>query len=113
MTLVHGIPGIVVFPDQAEDIPVMLMSYGARMDDSWWAWYTAQPFTWPRFWNWWVARRWLIPRDIRKGNDMQTKSYSTSCGPCGCIILIVLIVILSSGLVDVLRGIGDIVWRLF
>ena len=66
MTLVQGIPSIVVFPDATDDIPVMLMSYGARMDDARWAWAIRRPFSWPLFWSWWVARRWIVPRDIRK-----------------------------------------------
>ena len=66
MTLVKGIPAVVIFPNDGEDIPAMLMSYGARMDDAHWAWILTLPFSWPRFWSWWVARRWIVPRDIRK-----------------------------------------------
>lgn len=38
----------------------------ARWDDVFWSRYTRRPFTWQRFLNWWVARRWVVPRDIRK-----------------------------------------------
>lgn len=38
-----------------------------RMDDLYWArrvW--QEPFSWALFYHWWVARRWLIPRDVRR-----------------------------------------------
>lgn len=39
----------------------------AFMDDIYWARQVyAKPFTWQRYLNWWVARRWLIPRDVRR-----------------------------------------------
>lgn len=38
----------------------------ARQDDAWWASYVRAPYTPQRFLNWWVARRWIIPRDIRR-----------------------------------------------
>lgn len=38
----------------------------ARMDDAYWARYVMRPFTWQRYINWWIARRWVRPRDIRK-----------------------------------------------
>lgn len=38
----------------------------ARMDDAYWARYIRQPFSWHRFTIWWVARRWVRPRDIQK-----------------------------------------------
>lgn len=40
--------------------------FAARRDDAFWAAYMRLPFTWQRFTNWWVARRWVRPRDIRK-----------------------------------------------
>jgi len=38
----------------------------AKLDDVFWTKFIALPFSWPRFHTWWVARRWVIPRDIRK-----------------------------------------------
>ena len=35
-------------------------------DDRLWSFYVTQPFSWQRFTNWWAARRWVKPRDIRK-----------------------------------------------
>lgn len=35
-------------------------------DDGYWAAFVRAPFTWQRFTNWWIARRWIIPRDPRK-----------------------------------------------
>ena len=38
----------------------------ARQQDAYWARYARGPYTPQRFLNWWVARRWIIPRDIRR-----------------------------------------------
>ena len=38
----------------------------ARMDDAYWARFVRQPFSWNRFTIWWVARRWIRPRNIQK-----------------------------------------------
>ncbi len=39
----------------------------ARLDDAYWSRYvTVEPFTWQRFTHWWVARRYIQPRDIRR-----------------------------------------------
>lgn len=38
----------------------------SKMDDAYWARFVRQPFTWQRFTIWWVARRWIRPRDIRR-----------------------------------------------
>ena len=38
----------------------------SKQQDAFWAWYIKQPYTPQRFLNWWVARRWIIPRDIRR-----------------------------------------------
>lgn len=39
----------------------------AFMDDIYWArqaW--GKPFTWQRFTDWWAARRYVVPRDVRR-----------------------------------------------
>jgi hypothetical protein len=38
----------------------------SRQQDAYWAHYIRLPYTPQRFINWWVARRWIIPRDIRR-----------------------------------------------
>jgi len=41
----------------------------AKLDDSIWSrmvFGRAYPFTWRMFLMWWVARRWIEPRDVRK-----------------------------------------------
>ena len=49
------------------DIGVAWDEYTARVDDTYWAWATRyRTFTWMEFTHWWVARRWLTPRDVRK-----------------------------------------------
>lgn len=41
-----------------------LDDWQSRMDDRRWSWHAFRaPFTWQRFVDWWVARRWVIPRD--------------------------------------------------
>lgn len=35
----------------------------AQPDDIYWAWFVYQPFTWARFLEWWIARRWIVPRE--------------------------------------------------
>lgn len=37
-----------------------------RLDDGYWLRFVEAPFSWRRFLQWWVARRWVEPRDIRK-----------------------------------------------
>jgi hypothetical protein len=39
----------------------------ASLDDIRWAYIVVRkPFTWQRFLNWWVARRYVQPRDVRR-----------------------------------------------
>ncbi len=38
----------------------------SRFDDLDWSYYVTRPFTWSRFMNWWVVRRWIEPRDVRR-----------------------------------------------
>lgn len=44
----------------------MLAEDQARWDDAYWLRVANGPFSWQRFLNWWVARRWVRPRDITK-----------------------------------------------
>lgn len=53
--------------EDGEDFAAALADSTARNDDAYWRHFIALPFTWQRFTNWWVARRWVRPRDIRKG----------------------------------------------
>jgi hypothetical protein len=38
----------------------------ARQDDAFWARQSRLPATPQRLLNWWVARRWVVPRDVRR-----------------------------------------------
>ena len=38
----------------------------ARWDDGYWARVLRLPFTWQTFLNWWVSRRYVVPRDPQK-----------------------------------------------
>ncbi len=40
----------------------------ARYDDAYWARVARRPTSPQRFLNWWIARRWVMPRDIRRRN---------------------------------------------
>lgn len=62
-----GTPVIaVVSTDFDELVPKSLDESTARKDDAFWAQHMRLPFSWQRFLNWWVARRWVRPRDITK-----------------------------------------------
>lgn len=49
-----------------DELPVALDDATARRDDAFWARYVKAPVTPRRFVRWWIARRWVIPRDPRK-----------------------------------------------
>ena len=49
-----------------EDFGEAFSDSRARQEDAWWAQYVRRPYTPQRFINWWIARRWIIPRDIRR-----------------------------------------------
>ena len=38
----------------------------ARSDDAYWLRFVRRPVTPQRFVDWWVARRFVVPRDVRK-----------------------------------------------
>lgn len=57
---------MVIFPEFDEDFAPAVEDFSARSADAHWSWYVRQPFSWQRYVNWWVSRRWLIPRDIRR-----------------------------------------------
>jgi hypothetical protein len=38
----------------------------ARMDDAYWSRAARQPLSPQRFMDWWIARRWVMPRDVRR-----------------------------------------------
>ncbi len=60
-------PVIAVFGvEHPSQVQAALDEQVARCDDAFWLAYTRLPFTWQRFLNWWAARRWVVPRDIRK-----------------------------------------------
>ncbi len=38
----------------------------SRIQDRWWSYVVTQaPFSWHLFLSWWIARRWIVPRDVR------------------------------------------------
>ena len=57
-----------VTPEWAEDDGVVDWDEAlSRMDDRVWSFVAFRaPFTWQRFLNWWVARRYVMPRDVRR-----------------------------------------------
>lgn len=41
--------------------------FAAMVDDHQWSWWLFRArFTWQVFTNWWVARRYVMPRDVRR-----------------------------------------------
>ena len=61
-----GVQGVVVAPEWEEDVGPALDDAVARLWDAHWAARVLGPFSWMLFTEWWVARRWAEPRDIRK-----------------------------------------------
>jgi hypothetical protein len=57
---------IVSVTAETDDFEAALDDSRARQDDAWWARHVRLPYTPQRFISWWVARRWIIPRDIRR-----------------------------------------------
>lgn len=58
------VPVLAVLGDGDEEEE--LAEHLARVDDAYWAEYVRRPFAWQRLTNWWLARRWVVPRDIRR-----------------------------------------------
>lgn len=56
----------VIFPEFAEEVEFLLDEATARADDALWMRYVKGQFSWQRFINWWVSRRWVMPRDVRR-----------------------------------------------
>jgi hypothetical protein len=52
--------------DTEEELAAGMASAVARMDDAFWAARIRRPFTWQGYLDWFVSRRWLMPRDVRK-----------------------------------------------
>ena len=52
----------VLLVEEPEEIQMAMEENVARWDDAYWASRLRLPFTWPRFLEWWVARRWVAPR---------------------------------------------------
>ena len=64
----HLVPVAGVFyAEREEDTIPSADDNLARLDDAYWSSQVrATPFTWQAFTDWWIARRWIIPRDITK-----------------------------------------------
>ena len=60
--------GRIILPLTSEvgELQQELDAAQAMYDDRAWSFQIMQPFGWQRFLNWWVARRYVKPRDIRK-----------------------------------------------
>lgn len=54
----------VVFGDRPEHLE--LEESVARQDDVFWQQFSRRWSGWQGYLNWWVARRWIIPRDRKK-----------------------------------------------
>lgn len=63
----YGVPVLAVLSVEAlSEEPQAMDDFTALGDDAYWARFVRGPFSWSRFMTWWVARRWVIPRDITK-----------------------------------------------
>lgn len=50
-----------------EDLGRALEESASRFDDIVWSRFVMMRFTWQRYLDWWAARRWIRPRDVRRG----------------------------------------------
>lgn len=60
-----GQPGLVVLSLDTKPFDEAVGDVTARLDDAYWEARLRQPFSWQLFVDWWAARRWVRPRDIR------------------------------------------------
>lgn len=51
---------------EGEDAQAEFDRTTARLDDAYWERFVRGAFSWARFTTWWVARRFVEPRDIRR-----------------------------------------------
>ena len=59
-------PVIVAMTDSFSSFAQSLEQGTAQMDDLYWWSVAYGPFSWRMFYQWWIARRWVMPRDVRK-----------------------------------------------
>lgn len=66
----YGVPTFgrinAVILDEAKDLGEGIDESDSRWDDLVWGRVVMLPFTWQWFTNWWVSRRWVMPRDVRR-----------------------------------------------
>jgi len=63
--LAAGLTGLIALPDDDEEIGPALDDAVARLWDAHWLAACRGPFSWMLFTEWWIARRWLLPRGAR------------------------------------------------
>jgi len=56
----------VTMPEDTDGMIASMEDSISRMDDAYWSRLVYRGFSWQRFLDWWIARRWIIPRDIRR-----------------------------------------------
>jgi hypothetical protein len=59
-------PVIFAITSEDADLDGAISDSIARQDDAFWHRFVRDRFTWRRFTHWWIARRFIVPRDIRK-----------------------------------------------
>ena len=57
------VPVMALQAETSEGLLESIDEVRGRLDDAYWARYMRRPFSWPRFYTWWIARRWVIPRN--------------------------------------------------
>lgn len=63
----HVIPGAwAIFPEFDEDVGPALEDFSATLDDIYWARFVREWHGWRGVSRWWIARRWVRPRDVRR-----------------------------------------------
>ena len=64
--LAQGVRGMVVLPEDPDAIWSSVERQASRLEDAYWDAVLRLPFSWQRFHDWWAARYWAMPRDIRR-----------------------------------------------
>lgn len=64
----HLIPvDTVILAEDVRDVPAEVERSISEQDDRYWsAVIMRRPFSWQGFLEWWIARRWLEPRDVTR-----------------------------------------------
>ena len=65
VTYPRRVLAVIQIEDLADEERALADGTDLWEDAYWWSFVTGA-FSWSRFMQWWIERRWLVPRDVRK-----------------------------------------------